>query len=408
MHSRAGERTIAVVDDVLVVGPERDRRQVSRPLATLLVVAVAAVGVVVVRRADRAPGPAPRPVASPLPSAALQLDYGDLSDPEMAAATGLRLVVGTARPSLVHIDTAEVRPVPYLAMRDTEGRRLALSTVVTHAGAAWLVRSTAGAERRDGDVYVLRVDETGANLVPRRVATGYGVFPAIGSDFVWIAEHGKRTGGRATATGVNRIGDVVRTTRLLPARTTVQGALRGGLLLAYLAPVAGQPRWRLWNPDDGGSAVVLPSRATVLSTAESTIAWTRADQCSPRRCRLQLTDVRDGRTVVVTVPRDHLIARAQLSPDASHVALVLTDLDRSRTIAITELMVVNTRTKAAQVIHDARVSDADGVFTTWSDAQTLIVGSCAIGCRFGLWRPGRGLLLVRPVAPDGRLMAVVP
>jgi hypothetical protein len=398
---------MAVVDEVLVVGTERERRPVSRPLALLLGCALVGGAVAAVRWADQAPDRHSTAASSRTP-APPQVDYRNLLDPEMAAAAELRLLVGTARPSLVRVDTAEVRPVPYLDMRDTRGRPLTLSTVVTHAGAAWLVRSTAGAERRDGDVYVLRADETGANLVPRRVATGYGVFPAVGSDFVWVAEQGKRSGGPATVTGVNRTGDVVRTTRLLPARTTVQGALRGGLLLAHLAPVAGQPRWRLWNPDDGGSAVVIPSGATVLSTAESTIAWTRADECSPRRCRLHLTDVRDGATVVIPVPRMHLVTRAQLSPDASHVAVVLTELDRSRAVAATKLIVVNARTTTGQLVHDARVSDAEGVFTTWSDGQTLIVGSCSVGCRLGLWRPGRGLLLVRPVAPDGRLMAVVP
>jgi hypothetical protein len=396
------------VDDVMVVGTERERRQVPRPLVVLFACGVVIGALVVVRQADQAPDPQPTAVASATLPAAPQVDFGDLDDPQMAAAVGLRLIVGSARPSLVRVDTAEVRPVPYLDMRNTKGARLTLSKVVNHAGAAWLVRSLAGSERRDGDIYALRVDEAGANLVPRRVATGYGVFPAIGADFVWVAEHGDRSGAPPSVTGVNRIGVVVRPARRLPARTTVEGALRDGLLLAHLAPIAGQPRWRVWNPDTDGSKVVLDSTATVLSTAESMIAWTHDQECSVRRCRLMLTDVRDGLTVAVPIPRSHLIARAQLSPDASHVAMVLTEMDRRRTVAATKLMAVNTRTSAGQVVHDARVSDADRIFTTWSDGQTLVVGSCAAGCRFGLWRPGRGLLLMRPVAPDGQVMAVVP
>lgn len=398
------------MDDVLVVGSERPPRPPpSRPLIAVVGCALLAVGIVAVRHADPAPPRTPAPQPSPTAPTGVAARVWAEPEPVPAVAVGLRLLVGTARPSLVRFDTAEVRPVPYLDMRDMKGGRLVLTTLVTHAGAAWLVRSPAGEPGgvpANGDVYTLRYDESGAALVPRRVATAYGAFPALGESFVWVAEHGRAGSAPDLVTGVEHTGRVVRAPRPLPSATAVVGSLRGGLLLR--AELPSPSRWQLWHPETGAMPVPLPAGAAVLSTAESTIAWFEPKECSPRRCELRLTDVRGGVPRMMPLPRDHLLARAQLSPDASLVAVVLTELDRSRTIAMTELMVLDTSTRRGQVLHDTRVEGASAVFTTWSAEHTLVVGSCADGCRFGLWRPGHGLLLARPVVPDGAVMAIVP
>ena len=89
---------MAVVDDVLVVGTERERRRVSRPLAVLLVCAPSRIATVVVRRDERTTGAQPPPVTSPTACPGPPTEFGILNDSVQVTATGLRLVVGTAGP----------------------------------------------------------------------------------------------------------------------------------------------------------------------------------------------------------------------------------------------------------------------------------------------------------------------
>ena len=261
-------------------------------------------------------------------------------------------------------------------MSDPTDGRLTVATLVNHAGAAWLVRTPVGGTPRDGAIFALRDGvrrQPGAaaggdrlRRVPRagrrlRLGGGAGGRTARSIDRDGRRPHRRGRAGESTAAAEDDCA------RRLAGRAAARRRHRGGGRRGPVAAVG--PRHR--------TSRCCPARRRDSAVDRGVDDRLDADRtsCAPRRCALRLTDVGTGVTSDVPVPRDHLIARAQLSPDASSVAVVLTELDRSRTIAITELMVVDTGPAPRRSCTTPASPTPTGVFTTWTDAETLVVGS---------------------------------